>query len=139
MVRQMIAEKTFANSRKSFVHFFLSSNYGIRNTIFLVLYTMLYSGLVRYIRRIGDTVHVSDKVEANIQKSLDDAEKKIRNDKQALMLMKRLDKEKTIDKTILMNEDQINFEKLIDLGLVDMFLNNTVSLSGMGVRILGKI
>ena len=112
----------------------------IRNRIFLVLSSIiLYSDLVKIVRRIEDTVEVSGAVKVSIQRSLDEAEQKIRNDEQVLKLMKRLDREKEIDKTILMKEDPTNLDKLIDFGLVDMFLDNTVSLSGMGIQILGKM
>jgi hypothetical protein len=112
----------------------------IRNRIFLVLSSIiLYSDLVKIVRHIEDTVEVSGAVKISIQRSLDEAEQKIRNDEQALKLMKRLDSEKEIDKTILMKEDPTNLDKLIDFGLVDMFLDNTVSLSGMGIQILGKM
>jgi hypothetical protein len=50
---------------------------------------------------------------------LDEAEREIRNDEQVLKLMKRLDREKEIDKTILMKESQASLNKLIKFGLVE--------------------
>lgn len=73
----------------------INSRYAIRNRMLLVLDSiMLCSGLVKIVRDVEDTVPVSDKVEINIQRSLDNAEKKIRNDEQALKLLKRIEREK---------------------------------------------
>ncbi len=90
-------------------------------------------------RRLEDTVDISGEVKMSIQKSLDEAGQKIRNDEQALKLMKKIDREKEVHKEVLMNEDQTSLDKLIDFGLVDIFSDNTVSLSGMGLQILGKM
>jgi hypothetical protein len=112
----------------------------IKNRIFLVLSSIiLYSVLEKIVRRIEDTVNISDEVKISIQKSLDKAEQEIRNDEQALKLMKRLDREKEIDKKILMKEDQASLNKLIKFGLVDEFLDNTVTLSGIGIEVLRNI
>jgi hypothetical protein len=109
----------------------------IRNRIFLVLSSIiLYSDLVKIVRRIEDTVDISGEVKISIQKSLDEAEQEISNDEQALKLMKRLDMEKEIDKKILIKEAQASLNKLIKFGLVDEFLDNTVSLSGIGIEVL---
>jgi uncharacterized protein YbcI len=94
---------------------------------------------VKIVRRIEETVDLSEAVKISIQRSLDEAEQEIHNDEQALKLMKKLDREKEVDKKSLMKEDQTGLDKLIDFGLVDIFSDNTVSLSGIGLQILGKM
>ena len=90
-------------------------------------------------RAVEESVPVSDTVKIRIKRSMDTAERKIRNDEEAFKLLKRLNDEKEIDKSILIEEDRANFEKLLDLGLVNTYVDNTVRLSGTGVRIFGKI
>jgi hypothetical protein len=89
-------------------------------------------------RSLMENVQISERLRININRTLDEASRELHDDKEALDLLKRINKEKEINKDIIAREYGTSFDKLIKYGLVDVFLDNTVSVSGSGLQLLRK-
>jgi hypothetical protein len=79
-------------------------------------------------------VNISGKLELNINKTIENAEERIREDSCSLKLLQKIQEdEKTNINEI---EDQKRLETLIDYGMVNRLLNNEVVVSGIGSQVL---
>jgi|SRR5215212_7886879 len=92
-----------------------------------------------YVRSIGESVNISDKVKANVIKTMKEAENQIQNDEDSIRLMKRIRRKKKLTLNEIKEEYQRELDKLIQYGIVNLLLNNEVILSGIGEQVLKGI
>jgi hypothetical protein len=82
--------------------------------------------------------YISHKLEADIKKTVNNAEEQIHEDSGSLRLLQKIEnknKKMTIDEI----RDLGRLYKLIDYGMVNRLLDNEVVISGLGLQVLSGI
>jgi bacterioferritin (cytochrome b1) len=91
----------------------------------------------KFVRSISDSVNVSGKVEANIIRTVKNAQNLIEDDDVSVELMKKIQRQKEVSIDDIRDRRRLN--RLIEYGMVSRLLNNNVVVSGIGSEVLKNI
>lgn len=91
----------------------------------------------KFVRSVSDSVNVSGKVEANIIRTVKNAQNLIEDDDVSVELMKKIQRQKEVSIDDIGDRRRLN--RLIEYGMVSRLLNNNVVVSGIGSEVLRNI